>query len=104
MIRSVAGLSATSPAVANVYAALLIGPPRSKHIISPRMTPSRITEEPVMPPSHDSMAEVSEASGRPSSRNISRPIASEPMSGMRTTGMRPASQRGVFQVVIHRTR
>jgi hypothetical protein len=49
MTFRVAGLEMSSPAVANRYADLLTGPPRSKHIIRPRMTPSTITEAPVIP-------------------------------------------------------
>ena len=42
-------VTAASPAVANAYAALLTGPPRSNAIIRPRMIPSRIAEVPVRP-------------------------------------------------------
>ena len=73
MIRSDEGSAMLSPAVAKAYAALFTGPPRSKHIIRPRMTPSRITEVPVIPLSQLVRPSVMPASGRPSSRNISRP-------------------------------
>ena len=41
------------------------------------------------------------ASGRPSSRNISRPTISEANSGMITTGIRPRSHRGTSMRLIH---
>ena len=54
------------------------------------MMPSRMTEVPVMPLSQLVRPEVIAASGRPSSRNISRPTTSDANSGMITTGIKPA--------------
>ena len=98
MIRYGVGFSAEPaerPATANAYATLLTGPPRSKHIMSPRMTPTMtIPEVPARSVSHVFSHSMSVAIGRPRNR-ISRPEAMiEPMSGMITTGIRPRSQRG----------
>ena len=54
------------------------------------MTPSRMTEVPVMPLSQLVRPEVMAASGRPRNRNISRPTTSDANSGMITTGIKPA--------------
>ncbi len=47
-----------------------------------------------MPLSQLVRPDVIAASGRPSSRNISRPTTSDANSGMMTTGIRPRNQRG----------
>ncbi len=62
------------------------------------MTPSRITELPVRPLSQLVRPVVIAASGRPSSRNISRPTTSDATSGMITTGIRPRSHRGTLKL------
>ena len=85
---------AASPAVAKAYAALLTGPPRSKHIIRPRMMPSRIADVPAEPVEPVAQAASSAAaSGRPSTTTM-RPLAmSVANSGMITTGMQTAQRR-----------
>ena len=60
-----------------------------------------MTELPDMPPSQLVRPDVIAASGRPSSRNINRPTASEANSGMMTTGIRPRSHRGTAIRLIH---
>ncbi len=65
------------------------------------MTPSRITELPDSPLSQWVRPEVMAASGRPRSRNISRPTTSEANSGMTTTGIRPRNHRGTAIRLIH---
>ena len=66
------------------------------------MMPSRIAELPDMPPSHSAMEFISEVSGRPRNRNISRPTPTEATSGTMTTGISDASQRGTASDVSHR--
>ena len=83
--------------MAKAYAALLTGPPRSKHIIRPRMTPSRIAEEPDSPLSQSCRPVVMAASGRPSTSSISPPAISVAPSGMTATGMRPRAQAGTLR-------
>ena len=65
------------------------------------MTPSRITDAPERLLSQLVSPEVIAASGRPSSKNISRPTISEASSGMITTGIRPRNHCGTFQLLIH---
>ena len=65
------------------------------------MTPSRITELPVMPLSQLVRPVVMAASGRPRSMNISRPTTSDAPSGMITTGINPRSHRGTLKWPIH---
>ena len=65
------------------------------------MTPRMMTEVPDMPLSQLVRPEVIAASGRPSSRNISRPTTSDATSGMITTGIKPRSQRGTSMRLIH---
>ena len=60
-----------------------------------------MTEEPDMPLSQLVRPDVIAASGRPSSRNISRPTTSDATSGMITTGIKPLSQRGTSMRLIH---
>src|SRR3978361_1220134 len=47
MTRKLPAPPAASPVVAKTYAVLLMGPPRSKHIIRPRTMPRRIAPAPV---------------------------------------------------------
>lgn len=98
MMRYGVGFSAepaASPATAKAYATLLMGPPRSKHIMRPRITPTRtMPDVPARSVSHTFSASMRVAMGRPRKR-IMRPDATiEATSGMITTGMRPRSQRG----------
>ena len=90
-----------SPAVANRYAALLTGPPRSKHIIKPRMMPSTMAEEPDIPFSPSCMAVMSASSGRPSNRYMDRPTTRDVSSGIITTGINEPIMRGTFHEPIH---
>ena len=60
-----------------------------------------MTELPDMPPSQLVRPDVIAASGRPSSRNISRPTTNDATSGMMTTGIRPRSHRGASMRLIH---
>src|SRR5699024_948612 len=76
-------------------------PPRSKHIIRPMITPSRTAEEPDIPVSASWSAVISAASGRPRNSSISPPTTRVVTSGMITTGISPASQRGGVSVVNH---
>ena len=68
MIFSGASLAAVAaaarPAVAKRYAALLSGPPMSKAIIRPRMTPSRTAEPLPLRPLSPSLRRVHEAAER----------------------------------------
>ena len=65
------------------------------------MIPSRITDPPERPLSQLVSPEVMAANGRPSSRNISRPTASEANSGITTTGIRPRAHCGTSSLLIH---
>lgn len=94
MIFSVAGSATDRPAAANEYAALLTGPPRSKHIIRPRITPSTTAEVPDRPLSQSVRASVTTASGLPSTASISTPTMSEANNGITTTGIRPRAHCG----------
>ena len=87
-----------SPAVPKRYAALLTGPPRSKHIMRPMMTPRR-TPAPLsaMEVREPVSQLMKEASGLPSSMYMIEPATAVVHSGMMTTGMRLRSQRGAFR-------
>ena len=102
MILSEAGLSTDRPVVANAYAALLTGPPRSKAIIRPRMIPRTIADEPDRPLSASCRPVVMAASGRPRTRNIRPPASSVAPSGITTTGIRPRAQVGTFSRLMYR--
>ncbi len=101
MISNAASVPWDSPAVAKRYAALFTGPPRSRHIMSPMITPSSTAEDPDMPVSPSCSAVMRAASGRPRNRSISPPTTKVVTSGMITTGISPASQRGGVRVVNH---
>ena len=66
------------------------------------MMPRMITDVPDIPFSQFVRLVVTHASGRPSSRNISRPTISVANSGMTTTGIRPRNHWGTLIVLIHR--
>ena len=63
--------------------------------------PSTIAEVPDIPLSQFVRLVVTQASGRPSSMNISRPTISEASSGMTTTGIRPRNHCGTWNLLIH---
>ena len=78
----------------------MTGPPRSKHIMSPRMIPRNTAEPPPdMEVSPFCSAVMREARGRPSSMYITAPTASVVPSGMMTTGISPRSQAGTLSPV-----
>ncbi len=90
------GLETAIPAVAKVYATLLTGPPRSKHIIRPSRAPSRIAFEPLRPLSQSVIPFCAEAIGLPMTTNIRNPTIAVEISGITTTGMIPRTALGIF--------
>ncbi len=91
-----------SPAVAKRYAALFTGPPRSKHIMSPRMMPSSTAEDPDIVVSQFCSPVIAASRGRPSTRYIAAAVTNVARSGMTTTGIMPASHRGARKEPIAR--
>src|SRR6478735_4506527 len=94
--------AAPRPATAKEYATLLTGPPRSKHIIRPRITPRAMAPAPVSPESQAFRPLVMATIGPPRIRNISPEATREASSGMMTTGIRPRSQRATCRRPITR--
>jgi hypothetical protein len=64
-------------------------------------TPSSTAEEPDIPVRPSWRAVIREASGRPRKSSMSPPTTKVVTSGMITTGISPASQRGGVRVVNH---
>ena len=69
------------PAVANRYADLLSGPPRSKHIISPSTIPSATAEPPDIESRPSLSLSISHDSGLPSTMYSTPPTAALPSKG-----------------------
>ena len=82
---------------AKLYATLFSGPPMSKAIIRPRITPSRIALLPLMEFRPSVSWVISQKIGLPSTVIISTPAMTEASSGMTSTGIRPRAQVGTFQ-------
>ena len=97
------GAATEMPAVAKVYATLLTGPPRSKHIIRPSRTPRRTALVPERPFSQSVMAFCASEIGLPITTNIRKPTTAEDTSGITTTGMMPRSTGGMSMRWMART-
>ncbi|CAM5574347.1 hypothetical protein SAURM35S_03071 [Streptomyces aurantiogriseus] len=97
------GSATVMPAVAKVYATLLTGPPRSKHIIRPSRTPSTMALVPDSPSSQSVMASWASAMGLPMTTNIRNPTTIEEIRGITTTGMMPRRAAGMSMRWIART-
>ena len=97
---SVAVAAAPRPVVAKAYAVLLSGPPMSKAIIRPRITPRMIAEPPCRLLRPSLSASIRPPSGLPRTTTMTKPLISVASSGITSTGIRPRIQVGTFQRVI----